>query len=125
MIDAPLCQFGPGGDYVYPWPDSERAYVTASDGMQSESVVLNTARAGAEAPLVRLGPDSLRWTEDVPAAPAAVGGLAYFMPDAELEPEGSSGIFGRALAALGRMFIGDDLPPKPVLAAGSVPIENV
>ena len=125
MADGPLCQFGPGGDYTYTWPESERAYVTASGEVMGEPAASEAARLGLEPPLVSIGPGALRWAEGPLGRQSDRGGLAFFRSDAVIEPDRLSSVLGRALGALGRMLIGNGLPRQQVLAGGSAPIEEV
>jgi len=62
MSDQPICQFGPGGEFVRPWPPSASplrpAQPAQADGKQLQQ---QAAQDGLEAPVVSLGPDGIQW----------------------------------------------------------------
>jgi hypothetical protein len=56
--NSPLCQFGPGGDFVRVWPETARALA----GDPVEAPLADIARSlGVKAPVVSIGPDGIRW----------------------------------------------------------------
>jgi hypothetical protein len=124
MTDAPLCQFGPGGDYAYAWPESEKPYVVSSGEMIGESVALEADTLGLVPPLVSLGPGGLQWIER-PGGREDVGIAQADRLDSAAAAERPSSVLARALGALGRMLIGSAPGDSGVLAAGSAPIEDV
>ena len=123
MADAPLCQFGPGGDYVYAWPESEKPYIATSGEVMGESVALEAVMLALSPPLVSLGPGGIQWTE-VPRGCEEARAPRTLRPAAGAFDR-ALGVLGRALDALGRLLIGSGRTHGQVLAAGSVPIEDV
>jgi len=63
MRQVPLCQFGPGGDFVKAWPDYAAAVRSADE------VCRATAEQASEMepPLVSVGPEGIRWQKKAPA----------------------------------------------------------
>lgn len=58
MTNIPLCQFGPGGDYVTVWPDDSEPL--AQENLQP--TIADVAREmGMEPPLVSVGPEGIQW----------------------------------------------------------------
>jgi len=127
MEQAPLCQFGPGGEYSRSWPESEKPYVSSCDPAPGDLIASQAERMGLQAPLVSVGPQPIQWTRrslaERGARDAGVGSEHDAARSAELRE--SAGLLSRALGALGRMLIGNGLEPDKVLAAGSPPIEQV
>jgi hypothetical protein len=72
MNNPPLCQFGPGGDYVRPWPKESRVLHkahTPAELARIEARALDRIAQdlGLEAPLVSTGPSGIQWP-DLPRA---------------------------------------------------------
>ncbi|MHC4986638.1 MAG: hypothetical protein ACYTFO_10850, partial [Planctomycetota bacterium] len=62
MANPPICQFGPGGEFVRPWPPSATPLSRPADQATEYEVSSLQVPAGAEAPLVSYGPEGIQWT---------------------------------------------------------------
>ena len=76
MTNPPICQFGPGGEFVRPWPPSAQPIQPAADvEATGAELAQDAARQGLETPLVSVGPAGIDW-QDQPITGLAADALA-------------------------------------------------
>ncbi|MCY2929965.1 MAG: hypothetical protein NTV86_10805 [Planctomycetota bacterium] len=141
MNNQPLCQFGPGGDFVRTWPaGSAPLAVGGETPPTSHRAVKAATDLGLQAPLVHLGPGPVQWqlapadhTAGCESLSAVIRTLlktvAYARRRAPLAPSGEA-VLASGSAAAATLAMPDPCPPvlarsgQYALTGQTPPLEN-